>query len=838
MRKTGKSRGWRLWLPFILILTLAMLQSCFLFAAAPASGKGSLSISADSDQEISSYRLTGTGPGGESLGPITFVSFPIKIGNLSAGDWSITVEALSSLDNSIVLADATQNLSITDKETTSASFTLVPLPGSGSLQLTIKWPDSIGIDAISGKYASMDGGTAGTFNWTVPVDIASTDGFCTYSGGIDSLPAGIYSFELSFSCAGTSSGPPMAARKTVYKNIANTALVEIPREFYPPNPPSLSPQGGVFALPQAVTISTSTAGAAIYYTTDGSDPGIFSAKYASPISISSSATLKARIVTADKMMSSVVSGNYTILGNGPDNSRSSGSMFIRYGSRFYVLGGKDASGNPLDSVRSAPVYSDGSAGAIAEDAALPKAIAYGAAAAANTFVYVLGGETAGGQLSSAVYFTYINSNGTLGFGGNWLANERPLPTPRSSATAILSDGWIFLIGGDIDTGTTDSIIRARIWQDGQLGMWYPESAVLPRKLRGTAAAILGNRLYVAGGQSGALVSDDFYSYALGSYGSLSDGRAETSLPIPLYNAILLADREDLLLVGGFTSGGSSSSAYRFHGGSWTRESARYADAEGPASGRAAGTLWYLPKGFRNQAESSIPAPLQLSGLSLSPEIPWAAPGSGLVTNNISIKTLAEPGTTLRYTNNGAQVTTSSPVYSDAAPPKASTTVSTIMFRAYASDGSASQQARYDYRIRANNFMNMIAGALQVYPAGHGGTDAIIMREPTNDTATYPSGLEPTSAVWYSVAIASSGNYRLNWADSDVDAGYSARISVSLFESDLYTEVPAIDGAAVSSLDAASASPVHLYLQAGTYYFYAKDKDALKGRNFGVSISRE
>ena len=58
--------------------------------------------------------------------------------------------------------------------------------------------------------------------------------------------------------------------------------------------PSFSPGGGVYSSTQSVTISTTTSGATIRYTTDGSTPTSSSGTvYSSAVSIASTTTLKA-----------------------------------------------------------------------------------------------------------------------------------------------------------------------------------------------------------------------------------------------------------------------------------------------------------------------------------------------------------------------------------------------------------------------------------------------------------------------------------------------------------------------------------------------------------------
>src|SRR5580704_16182479 len=54
--------------------------------------------------------------------------------------------------------------------------------------------------------------------------------------------------------------------------------------------PNISPSGGTYTSSHTVTISDSTAGAVIYYTTDGSTPTANSAVYSGPITLPSTPT--------------------------------------------------------------------------------------------------------------------------------------------------------------------------------------------------------------------------------------------------------------------------------------------------------------------------------------------------------------------------------------------------------------------------------------------------------------------------------------------------------------------------------------------------------------------
>ena len=82
--------------------------------------------------------------------------------------------------------------------------------------------------------------------------------------------------------------------------------------------PTFSPAGGTYTSAQNVTISTTTAGATIYYTTDGSTPSSNSAVYSEPIAVSSYTVVKA-IAVKDGVSSTVATATYIISAGGNNN---------------------------------------------------------------------------------------------------------------------------------------------------------------------------------------------------------------------------------------------------------------------------------------------------------------------------------------------------------------------------------------------------------------------------------------------------------------------------------------------------------------------------------------
>lgn len=76
--------------------------------------------------------------------------------------------------------------------------------------------------------------------------------------------------------------------------------------------PAVSPSGNTYTTPQTVTLSTTTPGATIRYTTDGTTPTASSTAYTGPLTIATSTTLKAMGFRTDWIPSGLASAIYTM----------------------------------------------------------------------------------------------------------------------------------------------------------------------------------------------------------------------------------------------------------------------------------------------------------------------------------------------------------------------------------------------------------------------------------------------------------------------------------------------------------------------------------------------
>ncbi len=103
--------------------------------------------------------------------------------------------------------------------------------------------------------------------------------------------------------------------------------------------PGFSPAAGTYATAQSVALSDSTAGAVIYYTTNGTTPTTSSAVYATPIAVTTSETIQAIAVAPNAQASAVAAAAYAI---------QTGTPSINFSSGFSSVAGLSLNGSTLN----------------------------------------------------------------------------------------------------------------------------------------------------------------------------------------------------------------------------------------------------------------------------------------------------------------------------------------------------------------------------------------------------------------------------------------------------------------------------------------------------------
>jgi len=170
------------------------------------------------------------------------------------------------------------------------------------------------------------------------------------------------------------------------------------------------------------------------------------------------------------------------------------------GNKIYIGGGIEISNGSIlnvnQNIYSAQINPDGTIGNWIFAGLMPKPLSGFGMVANNNSLLIIGGEDANNQDQSAVYFTSLNSDGSI---GQWkTANILPQPVYRSSIVNI--DNKVVSIGG-LDNGIgLEEVYYANINSDGTLGEWQTSSNFLPQPIC-----------------CGAAVASDYFIYQTGGY---------------------------------------------------------------------------------------------------------------------------------------------------------------------------------------------------------------------------------------------------------------------------------------------------------------------------------
>ena len=178
-----------------------------------------------------------------------------------------------------------------------------------------------------------------------------------------------------------------------------------------------------------------------------------------------------------------------------------GMLAVQSGSHLYLVGGSDGT-TATNQVLVTTVSSDGNFQPWTQGPALPEARTNAALASFGGVPYVIGGLDASGAPTTTAYVGQLANGEITGWvsadGTNKTAKLQ-LPVALSDAATGVSSNGIFLAGGKTADGLSDKLYQSII-KAGTLQAWEEVSALpLPEPRAGAAGSVLGNYLYVIGG---------------------------------------------------------------------------------------------------------------------------------------------------------------------------------------------------------------------------------------------------------------------------------------------------------------------------------------------------
>ena len=159
--------------------------------------------------------------------------------------------------------------------------------------------------------APMFSPAAGSYTSAQSVTVTSTTAaaqiYYTLDGSTPTAKSTLYAGSIPIKSSMTVAAIAVASGFTNSSVAQAVYAIETPAAT-----PTFSPAAGKYTGTQSVTLSTTTPGAAIYYTVNGATPTTASAKYYGALTISANTTVEAMALASGSLNSAVASAGYTI----------------------------------------------------------------------------------------------------------------------------------------------------------------------------------------------------------------------------------------------------------------------------------------------------------------------------------------------------------------------------------------------------------------------------------------------------------------------------------------------------------------------------------------------
>ena len=170
------------------------------------------------------------------------------------------------------------------------------------------------------------------------------------------------------------------------------------------------------------------------------------------------------------------------------------------------------------------------------------------------WIYVIGGVQSNASSSNFIY------RGTVGTDGNILAwtPVTPMPKPRELHASVIRNNFLYIIGGnEFPYSPKTTVFMTHLLPDGTLDTWNSLPG-LPQPLMGHSAVVVGDFIYVLGGQDGSMNRKATVYMARIDYatGGISPWETTTSLPTGLALSGAIAWKDRIYLVGGIDGTGT------------------------------------------------------------------------------------------------------------------------------------------------------------------------------------------------------------------------------------------------------------------------------------------
>ena len=191
---------------------------------------------------------------------------------------------------------------------------------------------------------------------------------------------------------------------------------------------------------------------------------------------------------------------------------------------------------------------------------LPQVLSSATSVIYDGYVYVMGGYNASSGTLSTVYYAAISSTGGV---GAWSTSTNPLPTTNANATSVEYGGYVYVMGGANSSGTFSTVYYAPLSSTGGVGAWSTSTNSLPQVLYNATSVEYGGYVYVMGGYNGSSSLSTLYYAPISSTGGVGSWSTSTnsSLLQTLDNTVSVTYDGYIYVMGGYNGSANSADVY-------------------------------------------------------------------------------------------------------------------------------------------------------------------------------------------------------------------------------------------------------------------------------------
>jgi N-acetylneuraminic acid mutarotase len=235
------------------------------------------------------------------------------------------------------------------------------------------------------------------------------------------------------------------------------------------------------------------------------------------------------------------------------------STSVVYNGYVYEIGG-EYNGQSTNKVYYASLNTDGSVGSWQTASnSLPASLEAATSVVYNGYVYVMGGESTNGSLST-VYYASLNADGSV---GSWQTASNSLPASLGGATSVVYNGYVYVMGGEDASSKVSSVYYAKLNSNGSVGTWQTSSSSLPDQISGATTVVNEGYVYVLGGEDNNynIVTSIYYA-SLNADGSVSTWQTASNNTIdPVAFATAVTSNGYIYVMGGYDNNNDRSAVY-------------------------------------------------------------------------------------------------------------------------------------------------------------------------------------------------------------------------------------------------------------------------------------